>query len=272
MICLLILLVLQQLVRPYIIRVCDSKQSPFTTKAIPVRTWMEVGWLHIIKNDSMAMDVFGIPAAFIPTGKNYLQKHKKFTAINSRNCSQRICICLLCRWHEPSSNSKMCSILIIRSFIRKPAYWVDDHAMERFFDMHQGVVTVKEHGLYYIYAQVRPILFATTLPKTASNIILFEQIFYHDDHDTNGYIIEHNSEPLYQCTTATHSNQRVTKSNTCHTAGINYLNAGDKIHIKDLGSHRYTLFDAAKSFFGLIKVGDLRGSGNNYSTSSSINT
>lgn len=38
----------------------------------------------------------------------------------------------------------------------KPAYWVDDHAMERFFTIHQGVVTVKEHGLYYIYAQVRP--------------------------------------------------------------------------------------------------------------------
>lgn len=37
----------------------------------------------------------------------------------------------------------------------KPAYWVDDHAMERFFTIHQGVVTVKEHGLYYIYAQVR---------------------------------------------------------------------------------------------------------------------
>lgn len=37
----------------------------------------------------------------------------------------------------------------------KPAYWVDDHAMERFFAIHQGIVTVKEHGLYYIYAQVR---------------------------------------------------------------------------------------------------------------------
>lgn len=156
----------------------------------------------------------------------------------------------------------------------KPADWVDDHAMDRFFAMHQGVVTVKEHGLYYIYAQVRPPLTSHTRGEKVIPFGLFLlQIFYHDDHDTNGYIVEHNSEPLYQCTTATHSNQRVTKSNTCHTAGINYLNAGDRIHIKDLGSHRYTLFDASKSFFGLIKVGDLRGgSGGSVSTSSSAST
>lgn len=74
----------------------------------------------------------------------------------------------------------------------------------------------------------------------------------------NGYVIEHNSEPLFQCTTSTHSNQHVTKSNTCHTSGINYMSVGDTIRVKDLGSERHTLFDAAKSFFGLIKLGDVR--------------
>lgn len=159
----------------------------------------------------------------------------------------------------------------------KPAYWVNDHAMERFFSMNQGVVTVKEHGLYYIYAQVnisRHFDMGHPHPPLFTMICYFcafsSQIFYHDDHDTNGYIVEHNAEPLYQCTTATHSNQRVTKSNTCHTAGINYLSAGDRIHIKDLGSHRYALFDASKSFFGLIKVGDLRGGGAGHILSTAV--
>lgn len=84
----------------------------------------------------------------------------------------------------------------------------------------------------------------------------------------NGYVIELNSEPLFQCTTTTISTEHKTKSNTCHTSGISYLNSGDRIHIKDLGSHRYALFDAAKSFFGLVRLGDLRaltssGSGRN---------
>lgn len=86
------------------------------------------------------------------------------------------------------------------------------------------------------------------------------QIFYDDDHDTNGYIVELNSEPLYQCTRATHTTHRVIKSNTCHTSGVNYLNAGDQIHIRDLGNHRYSLFDPSKSFFGLVKLGEIRGS------------
>lgn len=56
----------------------------------------------------------------------------------------------------------------------------------------------------------------------------------------------------------THSQQRVTKSNTCHTSGVAYLRNGDTIHLNDLGNHRYTLFEPAKSFFGLIKMGDAR--------------
>lgn len=56
----------------------------------------------------------------------------------------------------------------------------------------------------------------------------------------------------------THSQQRVTKSNTCFTGGVSYMRNGDTIHLTDLGNHRYTLFEPAKSFFGLIKMGDAR--------------
>ncbi|KAJ6641109.1 Protein eiger [Pseudolycoriella hygida] len=114
--------------------------------------------------------------------------------------------------------------------------WVNILSMDRFFKLEEGVVTIQENGLYYVYAQ----------------------IFYHDDHDTNGFVVQHNTQPFLQCTTMTHSHQRVTKSNTCITSGVIYLRNGDTIHLEDLGSQRYTLFEPAKSFFGLIKMGDAR--------------
>lgn len=36
------------------------------------------------------------------------------------------------------------------------------------------------------------------------------------------------------------------------------MKTGDTIHLADFGNRRYTLFDAAKSFFGLIKIGEDR--------------
>lgn len=37
----------------------------------------------------------------------------------------------------------------------KTSDWADDHSMNHYFSIIDGVVTVKEQGLYYIYAQVR---------------------------------------------------------------------------------------------------------------------
>ena len=38
----------------------------------------------------------------------------------------------------------------------KPAGWLSSHGMDKFFSMdHTGVLTVKDHGVFLIYAQVR---------------------------------------------------------------------------------------------------------------------
>lgn len=114
--------------------------------------------------------------------------------------------------------------------------WVNILSMDRFFKLDRGVVTIQENGLYNVYAQ----------------------IFYHDAHDTNGFVVQHNAHPFLQCTTMTHSQQQVVKSNTCFTSGVIYLRNGDTIQLNDLGNHRYTLFEPAKSFFGITKIGDAR--------------
>lgn len=83
------------------------------------------------------------------------------------------------------------------------------------------------------------------------------QIFYHDAHDSNGYRVELNGLPLFQCVTMEPSNGSV-KANTCYTAGITYMKHGDKIHVTDLGSERFALLADAQSFFGLVRLNDAR--------------
>ncbi|XP_037923388.1 protein eiger isoform X2 [Hermetia illucens] len=103
----------------------------------------------------------------------------------------------------------------------------------QFFRMENGIVTVQETGIYLIYAQ----------------------LFYHDDHDTNGFRIEKNGVPFLICTTMTHSVDRVTKSNTCFTSGVTLLKADDNIRISDLAYDRHVILDPVRSFFGLVKLG-----------------
>lgn len=87
---------------------------------------------------------------------------------------------------------------------------------------------------------------------------LFVQIFYHNDHDMNSFRIEQNGHSILQCTTTTYSHVPVTKANTCYTSGIALLRSGDNIQIADFSTLRYVIFDQSKSFFGLIRLGDVR--------------
>lgn len=48
------------------------------------------------------------------------------------------------------------------------------------------------------------------------------------------------------------------KSRSCFSAQVTYLQGGDQLVLKDVGSARYTLFQHDKSFFGLAKLGEPR--------------
>lgn len=56
--------------------------------------------------------------------------------------------------HAFSGNNKV--MLNKNDYIHwTPADWIDSHGMDRFFTMDRnGVLTVKDHGLFLIYAQV----------------------------------------------------------------------------------------------------------------------
>ncbi|XP_076261544.1 TNF superfamily member 12 eiger [Rhynchophorus ferrugineus] len=125
-----------------------------------------------------------------------------------------------------------------RTFVDwKASNWVDKTGMNNYFSFEDGYMTIKESGIYFIYAQ----------------------IYYLDEHDQNGYRVYKNDKTsILQCTIFSNSSQRTTKGNTCYTAGAEYFAGGDKISIGDLSDGRYSLFEPGKSFFGVIKLGDIR--------------
>ncbi|KAK9723128.1 TNF(tumor Necrosis Factor) family [Popillia japonica] len=114
--------------------------------------------------------------------------------------------------------------------------WVQNLGMDDYFELSDGYLKFLDSGLYYIYAQ----------------------IYYIDEHDTNGFGIYKNNELILQCTTTSHSNHRVTKPNTCYTGGVIAFSNGDVLKVHDIDESRYSIFQKGKSFFGAIKLGEIR--------------
>ncbi|XP_012536919.1 uncharacterized protein LOC105837019 [Monomorium pharaonis] len=117
----------------------------------------------------------------------------------------------------------------------QPSEWVANFGMGRHFTLaSDGKLTVHEPGLYLVYAQIH----------------------YLDEHDENGFHMLVNGRPVLQC--MVYSPGVGHKSRSCFSAQITILQAGDHLVLKDIGSARYTLFQHDKSFFGLVKVGEVR--------------
>ncbi|XP_059480870.1 uncharacterized protein LOC132199844 [Neocloeon triangulifer] len=109
--------------------------------------------------------------------------------------------------------------------------FMDELALDKYFGLKDGILTVKLGGLYYFYSQ----------------------IYYIEEHDNNGYNVYVNNVVRLQCVTTTHSNTNVVKVNTCYTGGVLHLRTGDTLFLRDIAGMRYSLFEPEKSFFGLFR-------------------
>ncbi|XP_015587440.1 uncharacterized protein LOC107264080 [Cephus cinctus] len=113
--------------------------------------------------------------------------------------------------------------------------WVNDLGMTKHFSLgSDGYLTVHEAGLYLVYGQIH----------------------YLDEHDENGFHMLVNGVPVLQC--MVYSPGVGHKSRSCFSAQVTYLQANDRLVIKEVGPARYTLFQRDKSFFGLVKLGEMR--------------
>ncbi|KAF4523494.1 hypothetical protein B566_EDAN004564 [Ephemera danica] len=117
-----------------------------------------------------------------------------------------------------------------------PSPWMRDLGMDSHFVLSDGVLTVRQPGLYFFYSQ----------------------IYYVDDHDNNGYNVYVNGAVRLQCTTMTHSSSAVTKINTCYTGSVIFLRDGDTVYLRDISGLRYSMFEPEKSFFGLFRLAEAR--------------
>ncbi|XP_046455582.1 uncharacterized protein LOC124203051 isoform X2 [Daphnia pulex] len=95
-----------------------------------------------------------------------------------------------------------------------------------------AILTVKQSGLYFIYAQVH----------------------YLDEHSTNAYEVFINTEPFLRCITSAFSETSFPKANTCYTAAATQLREGDKLFLRDIEPLRYSVLQPSKTFFGLIRM------------------
>ncbi|XP_017049991.1 protein eiger isoform X2 [Drosophila ficusphila] len=104
---------------------------------------------------------------------------------------------------------------------------------EGHFQVHNGVLTVTNPGLYYVYAQ----------------------ICYNNSHDQNGFIVFQGDSPFLQCLNTVPTNMP-NKVHTCHTSGLIYLERNERIHLKDIHNDRNAVLREAnnRSYFGIFKV------------------
>lgn len=111
--------------------------------------------------------------------------------------------------------------------------WSNEIEVDKYFKVENGVLTVYEPGLYYVYAQ----------------------ICYNNTHDQNGFVIFHGHKPFLQCLNTVPTNMPH-KIHTCHTSGLIYLKEHETIHLRDFHSDRNAILKDAnnRSYFGLIKI------------------
>ncbi|CAL4091270.1 unnamed protein product [Meganyctiphanes norvegica] len=107
--------------------------------------------------------------------------------------------------------------------------WMDKLGLNRKYQLSQGTVTVKEPGLYYIYAQV----------------------LYENSRFGTGFQIVVDGIPVLQCTLAPSQ-----PANSCHTSGATYLPRNAQVLIQDLENYTTPVVREENSFFGLIKLLD----------------
>lgn len=116
----------------------------------------------------------------------------------------------------------------------KPNDWVQDLGMnEHFRLLKNGSVVVYKSGLYLAYAQIH----------------------YKDEHDEVGFHLVVNDEPILQCV-IDNSGRTHMNSQSCFSAQVTMLNRDDIVVLKEIGSPKFALFNAEKSFFGLVKLGE----------------
>ncbi|XP_064543554.1 protein eiger isoform X2 [Drosophila montana] len=107
-----------------------------------------------------------------------------------------------------------------------------DNQWQQHFSVNNGILTVHQPGLYYVYAQ----------------------ICYNNTHDQNGFIIFHGHNAFLQCLNTVPTN--ISKIHTCHTSGLIQLQKEESIHLRDIHQNRNVMLRdvSNRSYFGIIKI------------------
>ncbi|XP_078614654.1 uncharacterized protein LOC144883831 isoform X3 [Branchiostoma floridae x Branchiostoma japonicum] len=125
----------------------------------------------------------------------------------------------------------------------KIANWMNRPDYEQYYNVFQldavdGSLRVTEAGLYFVYSQVL-------------------QVYYYDgSHAFLSHIVRESGErePFLQCIQSPVNESR--KYNTCFTAGVFHLDAGDKVFVELQQETGIVDMSPDTTFFGLIKIAE----------------
>ncbi|XP_071381382.1 ectodysplasin-A isoform X1 [Centroberyx affinis] len=113
----------------------------------------------------------------------------------------------------------------------------------RVFKMHSrsGELEVLMDGVYFIYSQV--------------------EVYYLNFTDIASYEVMVDSTPFLRCTCSIETGQR--KFNTCYTAGVSLLRAGQRISIRMVYEDTLISMTNHTTFLGSVRLGDAPSAGHN---------
>lgn len=112
-----------------------------------------------------------------------------------------------------------------------PASWMDKLGLNSKYSLERGTVTVKEPGLYYLYAQV----------------------LYESGRSGAGFQILVDDVPVLECQLPA-----MRPAPTCLTGGLSYLPQNGQVRVQDLDDNLTTVRRQQNTFFGMIKLMDER--------------
>jgi len=137
----------------------------------------------------------------------------------------------------------------------------------RVFKMHSrsGELEVLLDGVYFIYSQVEvstplgPLL--GRWGDALSDPVVCPQVYYLNFTDIASYEVMVDSTPFLRCTCSIEAGQR--KFNTCYTAGVSLLRAGQRISIRIVYEDTLISMTNHTTFLGSVRLGEAPSAGQN---------
>ncbi|XP_050736940.1 protein eiger-like isoform X7 [Eriocheir sinensis] len=164
-----------------------------------------------------------------PPSSVYGKKRRKIRNKQTRKWRRRPTI-TLAHFTASTANSTRLSLPTTGEHLDwTAAPWMEKLGLNTKYSVDEGTVTVREAGLYYIYAQ----------------------ILHESGRAGGGFQILVDDIPILECQAPA-----LRPAPSCHTGGVSYLPRNAEVRVRDLDNYLRTVHVGRNTFFGMVKLMD----------------